>query len=522
MLKMSFLRNIKKCSKKAKFFIASFFVLGILLGSFSIASFAFGAGEARIFVTSKTFSGEEIGNYTKAYGGNVDQICVDQAKAASLSGEWVAILGRSSVKGPEGYYPSSSLYSFDTYKNMNEEVVFSGTFQRVPTNPIKYDENGNQVSGAVVWTGIESALFIGPVVYNPRTNADNWNFPDGYSTALAGINDSTDDGGWLIGGGARGKAERARVYCMDISNRKSKSAMAVSTSFTPQGKKVNPYDFIKVAFSVAKDGRSCSNVSCDNIKVKISSEKGVIVDDQDVFHSNLAVKDGWPNIYYRLDPYTSALGEGVHQVKLELSSNEFSEKFTQSFSVDIVSKALADESCGNGRLEEWEGCDDGNKDWYVGECDRYCRFKNFMRRENLPPQFGDQEIQAHTAGYLYGNLHALCTQYYGDYGLETGGGSDWTSHGWLDTCASYNGDYPNGSWVYNTACQHGFVSFWCAPATPNEIAENLNCSREPTLYYGVAGVSESGKNTFQYSTAEVLETCFDEYKLYAPEGERYK
>lgn len=47
------------------------------------------------------------------------------------------------------------------------------------------------------------------------------------------------------------------------------------------------------------------------------------------------------------------------------------------------------------------------------------------------------------------------------------------------------------------------------------------CTDEPRLVYGIAGISDSGKNSYQYSTAEVLETCRAEYNLYAPAGGRY-
>lgn len=45
------------------------------------------------------------------------------------------------------------------------------------------------------------------------------------------------------------------------------------------------------------------------------------------------------------------------------------------------------------------------------------------------------------------------------------------------------------------------------------------CNRDPILYYGIAGVSLSGENNFQYSTAEILETCHPEYMLYYGIGE---
>ncbi|HRY60481.1 MAG TPA: hypothetical protein P5096_03805 [Patescibacteria group bacterium] len=47
-----------------------------------------------------------------------------------------------------------------------------------------------------------------------------------------------------------------------------------------------------------------------------------------------------------------------------------------------------------------------------------------------------------------------------------------------------------------------------------------SCDRDPILYYGIGSVSETGANTWTSSTAEIMETCQPEYKLYAPEGGR--
>lgn len=49
---------------------------------------------------------------------------------------------------------------------------------------------------------------------------------------------------------------------------------------------------------------------------------------------------------------------------------------------------------------------------------------------------------------------------------------------------------------------------------------NTECTANPNLLYGIAGVANTGTQNYQYSTAEVLETCYTEYKLYAPEGGR--
>lgn len=43
---------------------------------------------------------------------------------------------------------------------------------------------------------------------------------------------------------------------------------------------------------------------------------------------------------------------------------------------------------------------------------------------------------------------------------------------------------------------------------------------DPKLVYGIAGVSKKGANDYQYSTAEVLSTCYVEYKLYGGEGRK--
>jgi hypothetical protein len=46
------------------------------------------------------------------------------------------------------------------------------------------------------------------------------------------------------------------------------------------------------------------------------------------------------------------------------------------------------------------------------------------------------------------------------------------------------------------------------------------CKRLPALYYGIASVRvSSGVSSWQSSTAEVLETCRDEYKLYEGTGQ---
>jgi len=50
-----------------------------------------------------------------------------------------------------------------------------------------------------------------------------------------------------------------------------------------------------------------------------------------------------------------------------------------------------------------------------------------------------------------------------------------------------------------------------------------SCQRDPMLYYGIGAVSEHNANinddTWQSSTAEVLETCHPEYMLYEGTGE---
>lgn len=51
------------------------------------------------------------------------------------------------------------------------------------------------------------------------------------------------------------------------------------------------------------------------------------------------------------------------------------------------------------------------------------------------------------------------------------------------------------------------------------IDANASCqAAEPRLYYGIASVKDSN-NAWQSSTAEVLETCKNEYKLYEGIGE---
>ena len=47
---------------------------------------------------------------------------------------------------------------------------------------------------------------------------------------------------------------------------------------------------------------------------------------------------------------------------------------------------------------------------------------------------------------------------------------------------------------------------------------SASCQGLPSLLYGIAGVSESGSSAFQYSTAEILETCEAGYTLYEGTG----
>ncbi|MDD5731972.1 MAG: hypothetical protein PHU42_03720 [Patescibacteria group bacterium] len=55
-----------------------------------------------------------------------------------------------------------------------------------------------------------------------------------------------------------------------------------------------------------------------------------------------------------------------------------------------------------------------------------------------------------------------------------------------------------------------------------KIARAATCADDPNpyLYYGIAGISKHDANDFQYSTAEVLLTCLDEYKLYEGDGSK--
>lgn len=46
------------------------------------------------------------------------------------------------------------------------------------------------------------------------------------------------------------------------------------------------------------------------------------------------------------------------------------------------------------------------------------------------------------------------------------------------------------------------------------------CQSVPNLYYGVAGVSKQGDGKYNYSTAEVLSSCYDEYRLYEGDGSK--
>jgi hypothetical protein len=55
---------------------------------------------------------------------------------------------------------------------------------------------------------------------------------------------------------------------------------------------------------------------------------------------------------------------------------------------------------------------------------------------------------------------------------------------------------------------------------PKKINISTACKRLPALYYGIASVRvSSGVSSWQSSTAEVLETCRDEYKLYEGTGQ---
>jgi len=47
------------------------------------------------------------------------------------------------------------------------------------------------------------------------------------------------------------------------------------------------------------------------------------------------------------------------------------------------------------------------------------------------------------------------------------------------------------------------------------------CDRDPFLYFAIGAVKDSGDDNWQYSTAELLETCYSEYKLYEGMGGRY-
>jgi len=49
---------------------------------------------------------------------------------------------------------------------------------------------------------------------------------------------------------------------------------------------------------------------------------------------------------------------------------------------------------------------------------------------------------------------------------------------------------------------------------------NARCDSEPILYFGISGVKDSDNDNWQYSTAELLQTCYPEYKLYGGIGER--
>jgi len=50
---------------------------------------------------------------------------------------------------------------------------------------------------------------------------------------------------------------------------------------------------------------------------------------------------------------------------------------------------------------------------------------------------------------------------------------------------------------------------------------NVFCNSDPKLYYAIGGVRDNGDDNWQYSTAELLETCRTEYKLYGGAGGRY-
>ena len=64
------------------------------------------------------------------------------------------------------------------------------------------------------------------------------------------------------------------------------------------------------------------------------------------------------------------------------------------------------------------------------------------------------------------------------------------------------------------------VAYAEGTATTNFVI-NVWCNSDPILYYGIGGVRDNGDDNWQYSTAEILETCKTEYKLYEGTGERY-
>jgi len=60
---------------------------------------------------------------------------------------------------------------------------------------------------------------------------------------------------------------------------------------------------------------------------------------------------------------------------------------------------------------------------------------------------------------------------------------------------------------------YGFVTI------EKDIKVSTSCKRQPNLYYGIASVRINGTSSWQSSTAEVLETCKNEYKLFEGIGQ---
>ena len=163
------------------------------------------AGRQFVFVTSKTYSGGEIGGITGAHSK-----CQALADAAELSGTFKAWLSDST-----GYSPDQDFVKSDVPYVTTTGIQVANDWQDLTTNldidnPISVTENGNSTSTRQVWTGTD-------VNGTPKTYGggfcNDWRSSDTSLFAVVG-NSGNSEQFWTSGGSISCRAS-LRLYCFE-------------------------------------------------------------------------------------------------------------------------------------------------------------------------------------------------------------------------------------------------------------------------------------------------------------------